>query len=301
MSKLITYRGLPASGKTTDAYYKLGYLNAIGEKTMIVERDALRFMNGYGKYAGEFENTITTQQHALIRDGLKRNFNVISPDTNLNMKSLKGLIKIAEHYGAGVEIIDLDTPLDECIGRDSLRGGRNQVGEEVIRNFHNRYLKNGFPEIPKLPEELVVEPYVGNYEPDAYLVDLDGTTADKHDGRSYYDYSTVHLDKPHDDVISLLWDLHAAGKKIVYLSGRPESCRQLTEDWIAYKIGIDGELFMRPTGDSRADFVIKLELFDKHIRHRYNVIAAIDDRDQVVDAYRDRLGLRVYQVNRGDF
>jgi predicted kinase len=302
MSKLIIIRGLPGCGKSTEAYYRLGYLTALGEKAMIVCRDDLRFMNGYGKYAGAFESVITTQQHALIREGLKKGFTVISPDTNLNSKFLKELAKIAEHFGAGVEVVDLDVPLEECLRRDALRTGREHVGEDVIRDFHKRYFSKGFPANPltNVPPEVTVEPYEPNTQLEhAVIVDLDGTTADKHAGRSYYDYTTVDQDLPHTDVIDLVKIL-AEHAKIVYMSGRPESCRELTEQWIKTHIGVEGPLFMRSTGDQRADYIIKLELFNKHLRHEYNVIGALDDRTQVIQLWR-KLGVRAYQVKDGDY
>jgi hypothetical protein len=45
---------------------------------------------------------------------------------------------------------------------------------------------------------------------------------------------------------------------------------------------------------------VKLEIFDREIRHKYNVVAVFDDRRQVVEAWRS-LGLSVFQVAPGDF
>jgi hypothetical protein len=46
--------------------------------------------------------------------------------------------------------------------------------------------------------------------------------------------------------------------------------------------------------------VVKGELFDAHVRHRFNVRVSLDDRDRVVALWR-RLGLPTWQVNYGDF
>jgi len=247
------------------------------------------------------------QQQALIRAGLKAGHTVISADTNLRAATVKSLAEIAVFFGAGVEVIDFDTPVEECIRRDKLRGhpkmGGHTVGEEVILKFYNKYFVKGrFPTNPvDRIESVTFEPYAPDVsKPKAMLIDLDGTTADKHANRTYYDYTTVDLDSAHDDVIDLI-RLLSCEYKAVYVSGRPDSCRDLSQQWIDKYIGIPGPLFMRSTGDGRADFIIKLELFDKHIRHEYNVVCAIDDRDQVVKAYRDVLGLRVYQVQEGNY
>lgn len=60
------------------------------------------------------------------------------------------------------------------------------------------------------------------------------------------------------------------------------------------------ELFMRPAGDTRNDAVVKLELFDQHIRDRYDVLRCYDDRARVVAAWRS-IGLTVFQVADGNF
>ena len=50
----------------------------------------------------------------------------------------------------------------------------------------------------------------------------------------------------------------------------------------------------------RKDAAVKLEIFDREIRNRWNVVAVFDDRQQVVDAWRS-IGLAVFQVAPGDF
>jgi hypothetical protein len=60
------------------------------------------------------------------------------------------------------------------------------------------------------------------------------------------------------------------------------------------------ELWMRPAGDTRRDDIVKAELFDAHLRHRYNVRVSLDDRDRVVALWR-RMGLPTWQVNYGNF
>lgn len=83
-------------------------------------------------------------------------------------------------------------------------------------------------------------------------------------------------------------------------SGRTDACRDATALWLAEHVGVPFELFMRKAGDVRKDSVVKLELFDRHIRHRYRVLYVLDDRAQVVQAWRS-IGLTVFQVAEGDF
>jgi hypothetical protein len=70
--------------------------------------------------------------------------------------------------------------------------------------------------------------------------------------------------------------------------------------WLNKYVTPIGSLTMRKTGDRRPDYIVKRELFDTHIRNRYNVIVAFDDRQQVVNMYRD-LGITVLQVAEGLF
>jgi hypothetical protein len=57
---------------------------------------------------------------------------------------------------------------------------------------------------------------------------------------------------------------------------------------------------MRPAGDMRKDAIVKRELFDRHVRDRYDVTCILDDRSQVVDMWRS-LGLTCLQVAPGEF
>lgn len=57
---------------------------------------------------------------------------------------------------------------------------------------------------------------------------------------------------------------------------------------------------MRAARDMRKDAAVKLEIFDREIRHRYRVIAVWDDRASVVAMWRS-LGLTVFAVAPGDF
>lgn len=312
--KLTIIRGLQASGKDTEArkIVKADIEAGITTPAMIVNRDHLRFMAGLDTKPGPYENTITLQQHALIRAGLKARRHVISSDTNLNEKFVKGLAKIAEKFAAEVKVVDMDVPLEECIRRDIARGttGGHSVGADVIRNTHKRYFTGGkFPANPltDLATPVKLEPYVRDVTlPRVKIWDVDGTLA-SHGSRSPYDYTKVLLDDP-TEVIGELVDSWELGYRNIVLSGREDSCRQDTIKWLRKHTGLPIEtdsqdsipVFMRKAGDDRADFIVKYELFMQNIAPFYNVVAWYDDRNQVVDMARS-IGIRVYQVNYGDF
>lgn len=57
---------------------------------------------------------------------------------------------------------------------------------------------------------------------------------------------------------------------------------------------------MREEGDTRNDSIIKAEIYDNIIEPHFNIIAIFDDRDRVVDMWRQK-GLFTVQVNYGSF
>lgn len=312
MSKLIICRGLPASGKD---YWARNYLKEQLEqdniKVMIVNRDALRFQAGLGSAPTVYEPTITRQEQALMRNGLKGGYTVISTNMNLRAQYVKGFAEIAEEFGASVEIKDFDTDLELCIQRDAQRGaaGGHEVGADFIRRTHKQFFFNGFPKSPleRKYEEFIIKPYVPNIIlRKAVIFDIDGTLADCQGVRSPYDYSKVIEDKPHLDVLRMVDDFAALDYKIIFLSGREDSCKKETLWWLQDHLNSvsprkDDEdhaapLYMRKTGDKRADFIIKHELFWKHVADKYNVVGVFDDRKQVIDGCWRAMGIRCYDV-----
>ena len=131
------------------------------------------------------------------------------------------------------------------------------------------------------------------------ICDIDGTLA-IHAERGPYDMEKLHTDVPNDAVDLVLRSLYHSGLGIILMSGRDEKYREATERWLErYLIPYD-ELHMRPRGDVRSDDIVKLELFDKHVRDRYWPWLVLDDRDRCVYLWR-RLGLTTWQVAPGDF
>jgi hypothetical protein len=145
-------------------------------------------------------------------------------------------------------------------------------------------------------------PVWDNLLPSAVIVDIDGTVA-KMNGRSPYDYSLVHTDVPHTPIVRLVQELAASGSRIIFCSGREDSCRDETAAWLLDNLGgwvENAPLLMRPEKDSRDDSIIKRELYEEHIAGNYNIRFVLDDRDRVVDAWR-AMGLTCLQVAPGDF
>jgi predicted kinase len=316
--KLLIFRGLPASGKSTVAK---GMVYDNPEGIVRVNRDDLRKMLHDGKYIQGSKNnpgterTVIEMEHAMVRRGLRAGLTVIDDNTNLPNRNVKALVEIAEPLGAEWQIVDFtDVPLQTCLDRNMIRNaqrrdmvdGPAQLDGKVIGDLFNKFVSGKpyplpFEYTPK--PELTVEKYVPDTsKPKAVIVDIDGTVALMNGKRGPHDYHKVSVDDPNWPVINLVKTLQASGNEILFTSGRKDSCRDDTVAWLKEWIFPSGnfKLIMRETADNRPDYVVKTELFNRFIRNDFNVQVVLDDRDQVVQGWRN-LGLTCLQVADGNF
>jgi predicted kinase len=138
----------------------------------------------------------------------------------------------------------------------------------------------------------------------AVIVDIDGTVADcrhrlhhvTHGYRNYDEfYAELVNDPPIQDVVDLVNIIYATKTAVVMCSGRPEDYREATEKWLQDNGVFYDILYMRPSGDFRPDYVIKKQLLDGIIEDGYEIILTIDDRQSVVDMWREN-GLTCLQA-----
>lgn len=276
--KLLMLMGLPASGKST--YAKQLALDG----WVRVNKDDLRAMLHGGKWSPKNEKQILQVRDQVISDSLLAGKSVVVDDTNLDPKHKIRLQELAKKYAATFETKFFDVEPAECIKRDLVRP--NSVGNDVIMGFYNKYLA---------PAPEVYEPPHG--KPRAIICDIDGTLA--HMGeRSPYDWHKVGSDTVDQVVIDLL--RRYDNRVIILLSGRDSVCRTETVQWLEQNRVPFNHLFMRPEKDMRKDSIVKRELFEQHIRNDFNVEFVLDDRQQVVDMWR-QMGLKCLQVAKGDF
>jgi hypothetical protein len=85
---------------------------------------------------------------------------------------------------------------------------------------------------------------------------------------------------------------------VVLVSGRgvKASHRQATQRWLTWNAIEYDVLLMRRAGDQRPDHVVKTEIYERQIEPNYEVLFVLDDRREVVVAWRS-LGLTVFQVD----
>lgn len=307
MSTLTITRGLPSSGKSTWAH---GVRDADPDGTIVVNRDDTR-ERLFGScdqdyYACEKEvlfrkeKMVTQANHAAISEALKMGLDVIVDDTNLPVRRCRELRALAVRAGANFQVQDFSlVSLEQALEWNQRR--ERQVPEHVIRGMYDRYIRGGLAPIPDEPEQGVLEPVVRNESlPKAYIVDMDGTLALMR-GRSPYDESRVHEDLVNDDVAETVFMLAIKnGIHLIVMSARTEACRYATQQWLYDNRVLYDELYMRTVGDMRRDREVKYDLFNEHVRGKYDVLGVFDDRDQVVAMWRE-LGLTCFQVAPGDF
>ncbi len=134
---LLILRGLPASGKST---FAKGLCERYPDLVRVC-RDDLRNMR-VPYWFPKQERLITSWEQNCARVALEHGYSVVLDATNLNNDFLDDMItylKLNVSNTFEIKTKDFNTPLEECIRRDSLR--ENPVGEDVIRNMHKKYLK----------------------------------------------------------------------------------------------------------------------------------------------------------------
>lgn len=279
MAKIIFLKGLPGSGKTTFAkeYIKKH------PNTKRINKDDLRAMLDESVWSPNNESNVLKVQKAIVVECLFNGYDVILDNTHLNPKHEESYRELCEKTDYEFEVKFFDVPVEECIQRDKQR--TKPVGAKVIKDMYFKYLYKPVERVPYNPKL-----------PDCIICDIDGTLAES-TGRSPYDYTKVHLDRIVEPVRDIV-NMHRSDCVFI-LSGREDSCKDETEKWLRDNFVMYNTLFMRQTGDRRADNIIKKEIYDAHIKGRYNVKFVIDDRKRVKRMWVNE-GLFVLDVNQTD-
>lgn len=151
-----------------------------------------------------------------------------------------------------------------------------------------------------------------------YIFDLDGTVALCEHRKHWLDradlggerwrhfYAECDKDMPNLPVIKIMALLHFSGADVWVFSGRSAEVRGKTLAWLARFAPYiahpwENTVVMRDEGDHRPDDELKKQYLDcMLIEDRERLVAIFDDRDRVVQMWREN-GVTCFQVAPGAF
>jgi len=296
MKTVTILRGLPASGKST---YAKDLVKANPGMYKRINRDDMREMlDGY-QFSKSNEKFVKRLRDWLIVEALRDGKHVIVDDTNLSQKNINRINDLVNGYKkqtgeqVKVEVKEFTIELQEAVRRDAQR--KRPVGRKQIEKLHRQFYA---PDGKKGRGPYYMEQ--DKTLPKAIICDIDGTLAII-EGRSPFDATKCEQDALNEPIANIVKAEYAKGTQIFLFTGRKDSCKTQTINWLE-KFEIPYHtLVMRKHDDVRKDSIVKTEFFDAHIRDKCFVKYVLDDRNQVVDMWRLDIGLPCLQVNYGDF
>lgn len=132
--KIILCKGLPASGKSTFAKM---YCQEHPDYVRI-NKDDLRDLLGSPVFDRDFEDAVLDIQRRMGLAILHTKKSLIVDDTNFAPKHQQYWSNIAKSMGIIFEVVNFDTPVEECIRRDAERD--KPVGKAVIMGMYEKYV-----------------------------------------------------------------------------------------------------------------------------------------------------------------
>lgn len=294
MKKIIILKGLPASGKSSFAKQLIKENPGAYKR---VNKDDLRAMLDNSYHSKGNEKFVLKVRDFIIVEALRDGKHVIVDDTNLAKKHETRIRQLADIYKKEtgqqiqVEVKFFEISVEECIRRDLKR--QNSVGERVIKKMYKQFLQETDERNPNYREQ-------DSSLDKAIICDLDGTLAILN-GRNPFIASNCEQDLLNEPVAKIVKQYYKLGHRVILLSGRLDTYKEETLRWLTKHEIPYHDLIMRKAGDTRKDSIVKKEFFEQHVQGKYYIDFILDDRNQVVDLWRNELHLPCLQVNYGDF
>ena len=288
--------GVPASGKST---WTAEFIKK-NPGWVKVGRDDFRYMlKGVGFCEPKVEKMITYMVNQAIVTALSNKFSVVVDNTHLKISAINEVKHLVKDY-ANVRYMVFEAPLKTLLERDAAR--EKSVGKDVVTRMYKQWLilKDSFDFQPVNRDRVkkFLTPDFNSKLENCVVFDVDGTLAHMRN-RGPFDWDKVDRDDFNQIVGEQIKFHKSMGRKIFIVSGRDESCRKLTEDWLKF-YGVEYEkLFMRPKDNYEKDTVIKKRIIETEFKDKYNIMCWFDDRKQVLDMLYQQ-GVFTFDVNQGD-
>lgn len=313
-------KGYAGSGKS----YRSKEIANSTPNTVIVSADDYWMVGG--KYVFDASRLALAHAQCFQRfsEAVAAGRNVIVDNTNLNYKDVCKYIDYLlknnnlNNYIYSVELVEVQfNSIEKAIELRSNREDGKNIPENRMRQMYKKFKEDirghllndykgkiGLGELDLLQNNLPwPEPVEGL--PEAIICDLDGTLSifEYTSGLSIRNAYAAELSESDficHPVAKAISAFYSTGVKVIFLSGRSEECREPTEAFLArvcaqYNLSYD-KLLMRKAKDGRSDSIVKREIFDEHLKDKYNIVAVFDDRNSVVQTWRD-MGLYVFNCN----
>ena len=298
MHKIILTQGIQGSGKTT---YAKQWVEKDPVNRVRWNNDDCRKMCG-PYWIPERENFISEIREKFILNAMKMGKDIVVDDMNLNQKTIAYYNDLVDYFNLNntktkEEAYDLVyktffIPLEECIKRDSLRP--NPIGEKIIKETFNRY-KYYMRDLNNA-EILYNRIELDKSLPNCIIVDLDNTLAYafKRPWFGVEAASQMVLDKVNEQLKTILNSFNS-NIEIIIMSGRAvgdeakSSLAWLIQNGIHYN-----DAYFRNENDYRTGDLVKLENYNRYIKGKFNVLAAVEDDPKCIKMYQEQ-GIFVLQ------
>lgn len=330
--KFYIYHGLPGSGKSTLAKN----LAMEHPETVIINRDTIRenlFGAEYhkGSFPKESEKQVTEVQEKLVDEAMKNGKSVISDDTNLDPHIVAQWFQRAKKYGATVEQIHVDVPLETVKERNRIRGqqGVRLVPEHVIDGMAEKaYDEFGHikeyvatqagDRVMSLPKTSSHSLKIDEYNKElskkfplqsnaVVILDADGTLFNNHaDSVKYLNnggkkdfpgfFRSIKDAEANPNVVDLVWDMREKDNVNIFLvTGRSDSSAGYLMNALLKSNAPVSKIIMKREGDSRKSNEFKLDVINSLKEDGLIPVHAIDDREQDINMFENN-GIIVSKV-----
>jgi acid phosphatase class B len=131
---------------------------------------------------------------------------------------------------------------------------------------------------------------------DIILCDIDGTIANN-DHRQHFlegqkDWEGFFLamldDVPIQLVIDEIIQHQLKGKKIIFLTGRPERYREQTEKWLKEYFNFPLKVLMRKDNDLRHKVIAKQEILEKNKVSHHQIFMVYENDEELISFWKQK-------------